>query len=288
MTLSTFIELRKELTEDLAKTPDRDKLNKIIGKIVQFYMKNLGVQDDEVAIFFANKQKNALSFVYPGYLSDSGVISIESPDAIVSQIFRTGKPFIDNRFLEKEHLSVFEFVKTPQSETKLIWKMIGTLILYENEKLGVIEISRRRGSFSDVGTDFTHDHLEFLVQSIKELAQIFKTLHDDIFKQKRENVKKDLALLAEIIRWRRKLNDGDCIKFRNHYLGIINICKGYVIHKYSIDRIEIKFISGNCKEFMTVSVDSLWPCSWDKNKMNRAANVYKRLKKLSKIVKEPE
>jgi hypothetical protein len=251
-------------------------------------MKNLGVQEDEVAIFFTNKQKTALSFVYPAYLADSGVISIESPDAIVSQIFRTEKPFIDNRFLEKEHLSVFEFVKTPQSETKLIWKMIGTLISFKKEKIGVIEISKRRGSFSDVGTDFTQDHLAFLVQSIHELGPIFKTLYDDIFKQKRENVKKDLALLAEIIRWRRKLTDGDCIKFRNHYLGMINVCKGYVIHKYSMDRIEVKFISGNCKEFMTVSIDSLWPCSWDRNKMNRAANVYKRLKKLSKIVKDTE
>lgn len=286
--MNHFLKLRNELNRDLVQTAAKDKLDYILKKIVHFYMKNLGVQEDEVAIFFANKQKNTLSFVYPPYLADSGVISTESPDAIVSQIFRTGKPFIDNRFLEKEHLSVFEFVKTPQSETKLIWKMIGALISFKNEKIGVIEISRRRGSFSDVGTDFTQDHLKFLVQSVTELGPIFKTLHDDIFKQKRENVKKDLVLLAEIIRWRRKLNDGDCIKFRNHYLGIVNICKGYVIHKFSTDRIEVKFISGNCKEFMTVSVDSLWPCSWDKNKMNRAANVYKRLKKLSKIVKEPE
>lgn len=286
--MNSFIDLRKELNEVLIDTAERDKLNTVIKRIVQFFMKNLGVQDDEVAIFFTNKQKTALSFVYPTYLSDSGIISIESPDAIVSQIFRTGKPFIDNRFLEKEHLSVFEFVKTPQSETKLIWKMIGALISHKGEKIGVIEISKRRGSFSDVGTDFTRDHLTFLVQSINELGQVFKTLHDDIFKQRRENVKKDLALLAEIIRWRRKLNDGDCIKFRNHYLGIVNVCKGYVTHKYSLDRIEVKFISGNCKEFMTVSIDTLWPCSWDKNKMNRAANVYKRLKKLSKIVKEPE
>ncbi|MCK4836156.1 MAG: GAF domain-containing protein [Candidatus Aminicenantes bacterium] len=286
--MKIFSLLIEELNEDLKKTPAKDKFNLIIQKIVHFYMKNLGLQEDEVAIFFTNKQKSALSFVYPTYLSDSGIISIDSPDAIVSQIFRTGKSFIDNRFLEKEHLSVFEFVKTPQSETKLIWKMIGVLISFKGEKIGVIEISKRRGSFSDVGRDFTQDDLKFLDQSIAQLGQIFKILYDDIFKQKRENVKKDLALLAEIIRWRRKLNDGDCIKFRNLYLGIVNICKGYVIHKYSMDRIEVKFTSGNCKEFMVVSIDSLWPCSWDKSKMNRAVNVYKRLKKLSKIVRDTD
>jgi hypothetical protein len=137
-----------------------------------------------------------------------------------------------------------------------------------------------------VGADFTQNDLKFLDQSLLQLNQIFKSLYDDIFKQKREKVKKDLALLAEIIRWRRKLNDGDCIKFRNTYLGLVNICKGYVVHKFSMDQIEVKFTSGNCKERMVVTIDSLWPCSWDKNKMNRASNVYRRLKKLSNIVRD--
>ena len=284
--MTNIANLLSSLQEELVKSPDKDKADRVIQKIVAFYMDNLGVQEDEVAIFFTNKQKTALSFVYPTYLVNSGIISIESPDAIVSQIYRTGKPFIDNKFLEKEHLSVFEFVKTPQSETKLIWKMIGAVISYKGEKIGVIEISKRRSAFSDVGSDFTQENLKFLEQSILQLNQIFKNLYDDIFRQKREKVKRDLALLAEIIRWRRKLNDGDCIKFRNNYLGLIHICKGYVVHKYALDRIEVKFTSGNCKEHMVVSIDSLWPCSWDKNKMNRAANVYKRLKKLSKIVRD--
>lgn len=281
-------DLLSSIQEELAKSRNKDKTNRVIKKIVQFYREKLGVQEDEVAIFFTNKQKTALSFVYPTYLVDSGIISIDSPDAIVSQIYRSGESFIDNRFLEKEHLSVFEFVKTPQSETKLIWKMIGTVISYKGEKIGVIEISKRRSAYADVGSDFTQDDLNFLEQTILQLNKIFKALYDDIFRLKREKVKQDLALLAEIIRWRRKLNDGDCIKFRNHYLGLVNICKGYVIHKYSLDRIEVKFTSGNCKEKMVVTIDSLWPCSWDKNKMNRASNVYKRLKKLSKIVRDTD
>ena len=286
--MSNITELRSSLQEELKKSHSKERTNRVIKKIVRFYIEKLGVQEDEVAIFFTNKQKTALSFVYPTYLIDSGIISIDSPDAIVSQIYRTGESFIDNKFLEKEHLSVFEFVKTPQSETKLIWKMIGTVISYRGEKIGVIEISKRRSAFSDVGSDFTQENVKFLEQSIQQLNQIFKDLYDDIFRQKREKVKRDLVLLAEIIRWRRKLIDGDCIKFRNNYLGLVNICKGYVIHKYSLDRIEVKFTSGNCKEKMVVSIDSLWPCSWDKTKMNRASNVYKRLKKLSKIVKDSD
>ncbi len=279
-------ELIQELQDDLRKFSAKEKMDHILQKIVHFYMHNLELQEDEVAIFLTNKEKTALSFAYPPYLTDSGIIPVDSPDAVVSQIYRTGNAFIDNRFLDKDHLSVFEFIKSPQSETKIIWKMIGALIVHRGEKIGVIEISKRRSAFTDVGTDFTQDDLKFLEQSLMSLGPIFKILYDDIFKLKREKVKKDLALLAELIRWRRKLNDGDCIKFRNHYLGIINICKGYVVHKYSLDRIEVKFTSGNCKQIMVVSIESLWPCSWDKNKMNRAANVYKRLKKLSKIVSD--
>lgn len=278
--------LIQELQDDLKKSSTREKMGLVLQKIVDYYMNHLNVQEDEVAIFLANKEKNALSFAYPPYLTDSGIIPVDSPDAVVSNIYRTGNAFIDNRFLEKDHLSVFEFVKSPHSESKIIWKMIGALISHGDEKIGVIEISKRRSAFADVGNDFTQEDLKFLEKSLVSLGPIFKTLYDDIFKLKREKVKKDLALLAELIRWRRKLNDGDCIKFRNHYLGMVNICKGYVVHKFSLDKIEVKFTSGNCKEMMTVSIESLWPCSWDKSKMNRAANVYKRLKKLSKIVSD--
>jgi hypothetical protein len=276
--------LLASLNEELSSGSSKERRSLVLQQIVGFFMEHLDVKEDEVAIFFTNRQKTTLSFAYPEYLVDSGIIQINSPDAVVAQIYRTGEPFLDNKFLEKDHLSMFEFIKTPQSETKLIWKMMGIQIAHKGEAFGVIEISRRRLSFEEVGRDFTRDDLSFLENSIFQLSGIFKTLYDEIFKLKREKIRQDLALLAEILRWRRGVADGDCVKIRNTYLGIIQICKGHVTHKYSIDRIEVKTTSGNCKENMTVSVDSLWPCSWDKSKMGRAVNVYKRLKKLSKLV----
>ena len=148
----------------------------------------------------------------------------------------------------------------------------------------MIEISKRRAKFEDVGSDFTSEDLKFLEASMLAFAPILKSLYDDIFKARRIRVKQDLGLLAEIVRWRRNVSDGDCVKIRTSYLGMHHICKGHITHKYSIDRIEVKISSGKCKEFMTVSVESLWPSSWDKNKMNRVTNVYQKLKKLSKIV----
>jgi len=284
--MNDFTGLLLNLQEDLQKGNITERANRILKKIVSFYIDNLNVRSDEVAIFFTNKQKTSLSFVYPEYLVKSGMIPVDSPEAIVSQIFRTGKSFISNKFLEKEHLSIFEFIKPPNTDTKLIWKLIGALIVYKNDKIGVIEISKRRANFEDVRSDFTSDDLKFLEQSIVAFAPILKTLCDEIFKAKRARVKQDLGLLAEIVRWRRNVNDGDCVKIRASYLGMLSICKGHVAHKYSIDKIEIKISSGKCKEFMTVAIDSLWPCYWNKNKMNRVTNIYQKLKKLSKIVND--
>jgi len=276
------------LQEELKSGPLKEVKSGILRHIVHFFMEHMDVTEEEVAIFFTNKQKTNLSFAYPEYLANSGVIPIDSTDAIVAQIYRTGKSFIDNKFLEKEHLSMFEFIKTPQSETKLIWKMIGAQIVHGDEKLGVVEISRRRAAYSDVGRDFTKEDLDLLVSSLHQFAPVLKILYDEIFKQKRESVKQDLALLAEIIRWRRGIRDGDAVKIRHTYLGMTQICKGHITHKYALDRIEVKTSSENCKDMMTVSVDCLWPTSWDKSKMARAVNVYKRLKKLSKIVGSPD
>lgn len=286
--MADLTKLLTSLQEDLKTGSHRERRSRVLKNIVGFFMEHLDVKEDEVAIFFTNKQKTTLSFAYPEYLINSGIIQVNSPDAVVAQIYRTGESYIDNKFLEKDHLSMFEFIKTPHSETKLIWKMMGMQIAHKGDPFGVIEISRRRSSFEDVGKDFTHDDLNLLKDSIFQLSGIFKTLYDDIFKLKREKIRRDLALLAEIIRWRRGVTDGDCVKIRNTYLGIIQVCKGHVIHKYSIDRIDVKTTSGNCKEKMVVSIESLWPCSWDKSKMGRAVNVYKRLKKLSKIVGNSE
>src|SRR4030043_2023460 len=101
--LKSMGDLQKELQEDLQRLSAKEKLDQVIQKIVHFYMTHLNVQEDEVAIFLTNKQKTALSFAYPSYLVSSGFIPVDSPDAVVSHIYRSGSSFINNKFLEKEH-----------------------------------------------------------------------------------------------------------------------------------------------------------------------------------------
>lgn len=179
-----------EINQLLAKlqmetaTIAKDTMKNTINDISQFYMENLGTTEDEVAIFLIDKDKTMLSFACPKYLVNSGMIPVSSTDAIVANIFRTGNPAIVNSFSQQKHLSVFEIIKTPDGKIKPIWKMIGCLISVDNDKIGVIEVSRRGVNFSEAGEDFTHDNLNFLRTTIDQLAPFIKKVVPKDYKGK--------------------------------------------------------------------------------------------------------
>ena len=180
----------QDLTEIITKLrmemgsedPPDIKFKKIIKEIQKFYMGAFNVTENEVAMFLTDKEKSVLSFACPDYLVNAGMIPVTSTEAIVSNIFRTGRTVIINGFSQQKHLSVFEIIPMPDKQIAPIWKMIGALIQVEGEKIGVMEISRRGPEILEVGEDFTQSDLEFLSSSIEKLAPYINKLIPDDFK----------------------------------------------------------------------------------------------------------
>jgi hypothetical protein len=140
----------KDINELIAKLKieiskgDRDSaFSAVIDEIEKFYKENFFLGEYEVAIFLTNQEKTVLSFACPKYLTNSGMIPVSSTDAIISSIFRTGRGIVENNLQQQKHLSIFEIIRTPEGEIRPIWKMIAALITVEEDKIGVIEISRR-------------------------------------------------------------------------------------------------------------------------------------------------
>lgn len=172
--MKEFNLLLEKLKKDTEKESSEGNLKKVIERIASFYIESFSAQIDEVAIILANKEKSILSFAFPEYLVNAGMIPVSSTDAIASHIFRTGRSMMENNFQQQKHLFIFEMIKTPDNKIKPIWKIIGALISTEDEKIGVIEISKRGTAISDIGGDFTLQDLDYLEKTIKKLAPFIK------------------------------------------------------------------------------------------------------------------
>ena len=66
---------------------------------------------------------------------------------IAANIFRSGTPFLDNRFVGREHMVEYEYVKEQDGESRLIWKLMGTAVTVDGQRQGVVQISRKRSAF---------------------------------------------------------------------------------------------------------------------------------------------
>lgn len=146
----------------------------VIKEVANFYCEVFQLKPIEVAIFLCNDEKTILSFAHPEHLVNSGMIPVSSSEAIVSQIFRTRRSYIDNNFSQQKHLSIFELIPVPGGQNEPIWKMMGTLITLIDDNIGVIELSRRASSMGEAGRDFTTEDLEFLKMTMIQLAPFVK------------------------------------------------------------------------------------------------------------------
>ena len=176
--------LKNEMGEMLLLPESPERFNRVIEAIAGTLMGEFSLNDTEIAIFLSNREKNFLSFAYPPYLVDAGIIPVNSSDAVVSQIFRTGRPLIENNFLQQKHLSIFETVKAPGKTIHPICKIMGVVLGEEEERVGVIEVSRRSQSFYEAGPDFTPGNLEKLKEISREIAPYFVKLIPSDFRGK--------------------------------------------------------------------------------------------------------
>ncbi|MCU0287731.1 MAG: hypothetical protein MUF15_15230 [Acidobacteria bacterium] len=177
-------ELIGTLAVEIAKENKDEAFKKVIHAIEVFYTENFFLDKYEVSIFLANDEKTVLSFACPEYLVNSGMIPVSSTEAFTSSIFRRGNSIIENNFQQQKHLSIFEIIRTPDDELKPMWKMMGTLIAVDKEKLGVIEISRRASKQENAGEDFMESDVMFLENTIRKLAPYLKRVMPANFRGK--------------------------------------------------------------------------------------------------------
>jgi hypothetical protein len=156
----------------------------VLTFVAKFYIDNLELEKDEVAILLADKDKMVLSFALPEYLVDSGMIPISAPDAFASQVFQLGRGVTENNFNQQKHLHLFELIKTPDEKIKAIWKLMGTVLKADGEKFGVIEISRKGEAVFQTGQDFSPENLVFLERTIAKIAPFIRKVMPPDFKGK--------------------------------------------------------------------------------------------------------
>jgi hypothetical protein len=181
----------KDINELIAKlkmeTTRDDKeaaFKSIIDEIEKYYLENLYLNPYEVAIFLANEEKTILSFACPSYLVNSGMIPVSSTEAFTASIYRSGRGIIENNLQQQKHLGIFEIIRTPEGKIMPVWKMVGAIIAVENEKIGVIELSRRAVSADEAGEDFSERELQFLEKTIRILAPYLKRVMPRDFRGK--------------------------------------------------------------------------------------------------------
>lgn len=151
-------ELRKLITTSEFSAEERFQV--AVQRLAAFLAAAFGVEPTEVAILW--NRGNTLSFLWPDFLAEAKELPVKSKQPIAAQIFRSGDSFLDNRLAQREHMVEYEFVKDADGESRRIWKMMGAAIIVDGQRLGVLQISRKRSAFSEPGPDFTPGDLELL------------------------------------------------------------------------------------------------------------------------------
>jgi len=157
-----------------SEIPAEERFKLAIQRLAGFLAGSFAVEKGEVAVLW--KHGKTLSFLWPDFLAAAKELSIQSKLPIAANILRDGNSFLDNRLLEREHMVEYEFVKEQDGESRRIWKMMGAVIAVDGERLGVVQISRKRSAFSEPGPDFTPADLELLEKLAARLGPLLKAV----------------------------------------------------------------------------------------------------------------
>lgn len=152
----------------------KDRFQPAINRLAGFLAEAFGVEKTEVAILWS--RGDSLSFLWPDFLVDARELSLKSKLPIAASIFRDGRSFLDNRFMDREHMVEYEFVKEADGESRRIWKMMGAAIAVDGERLGVVQISRKRTAYGEPGPDFAPADLELLEKLAARLGPLLKAI----------------------------------------------------------------------------------------------------------------
>lgn len=157
-----------------SEIPAEERFQAAMNRMADFLAAAFNVEKVEVAILWS--RGDSLSFLWPDFLVEAKELSIKSKLPIAANIFRDGRSFLDNRLMEREHMVEYEFVKEPDGESRRIWKMMGAAITVDGERLGVVQISRKRTAYGEPGPDFAPADLELLEKLAARLGPLLKAV----------------------------------------------------------------------------------------------------------------
>ena len=157
-----------------SELPAAERFEVAMNRMVEFLAGTFDCEKAEVAILW--NRGDALAFIWPAFLAEAKELSIQAKLPIAANIFRSGRSFIDNRLMDREHMVEYEFVKDADGESRRIWKMMGAAIVVNGERLGVAQISRKRSAFGEPGPDFTPTDLELLEKLAARLGPLLKAV----------------------------------------------------------------------------------------------------------------
>lgn len=146
--LAAFVDKKGEYASSRALLLD------MAERVVRTVAAAFGVEADEVAILIRTEDGKHLRFVAPRRFADLGSIPITKRDSIaVSVLGKKAGELMNNVPLVK-HVAFFESVKLRDRPVP-IQKMITVPILFDEEAIGVAQLSRKGESPSQAGPDFT-------------------------------------------------------------------------------------------------------------------------------------
>jgi len=171
--INTLIEELRTLVAT-PEIPADERFRAALDRMAGFLADAFGGEKAEVAILW--KRGKSLSFLWPDFLAEAKEVSIRSKLPIAAKIFRGGRSFLDNRLMERDHMVEYEFVKEADGESRRIWKMIGTAVAVDGERLGVVQISRKRSAYNEPGPNFTPADLDLLEKLAARLGPFLKAV----------------------------------------------------------------------------------------------------------------
>jgi hypothetical protein len=157
-----------------SELPAEERFRVAMNRMADFLAAAFGSEKAEVAVLW--KRKKSLFFLWPDFLAEAKELPVKSKLPIAANILRSGQSFLDNRLIEHEHMVEYEFVKEADGGSRLIWKMMGAAVAVDGERLGVVQISRKRSAFNEPGPDFTPADLELLEKLCARLGSFIKAV----------------------------------------------------------------------------------------------------------------
>jgi GAF domain len=172
--MSTTLAAELELLASRMTSEDAGNEQLSLPSIAERIAKSISVKPDEVAILAVSERWRHLYFLVPQALRNVGYIPISSVSALAARTARDSRPDIVNDFPAMRHATVFESVKAESLNTSAIQKIISAPILHDGKVIGVIQVSRKGGSPSEAGPDFTSDDLGRVLAICKPLGKLIK------------------------------------------------------------------------------------------------------------------